>query len=44
MAFFGHERLRTIAIYAFSVWMSVYLIFSFGLKTSLPGGLLGLSW
>jgi hypothetical protein len=44
MTLFGHERLKTVAIYTASIWLGMYLVFGMAIKASLFGGILGLSW
>ena len=44
MALYGREHWRIIAIYTAGLWVLVYLLFTWGVQISLPGGILGLSW
>jgi VIT1/CCC1 family predicted Fe2+/Mn2+ transporter len=44
MFFFGHENWKTVAAHTVCLWLAVYLIFQYFLKTELYGGFLGITW
>lgn len=44
MRVFGRESWKVVAVYTASIWLLVYVTFSVGMKVSLFGGFLGLSW
>ena len=44
MSMFGRENWKMIATYTICIWLSIYITFAVGMKTSLYGGIFGLAW
>ena len=44
MTLFGRENWKTVSVYTSGLLLIIYIVFSIGMKASLYGGFLGLTW